>query len=165
MKQFFITECADRKTWSLRSRLIFRFDRWFSSFWNQSLPLRFQGPSATGLWYVLLRKIIKKCLSRFWNNSLNYTYFLDLKKLVCFFPGSIVKSPSHMDVLVEEETLHEDHSITASNPIHNTDSLGKKQALEKYDQFTLNTGWFLWCFSHSVRPQYLAQIQLILKFG
>ena len=40
-----------------------------------------------------------------------------------------------MDVLVEEESLHQDHSITASNPIQNTDSLGKEQALEKYDQF------------------------------
>ena len=35
-----------------------------------------------------------------------------------------------MDVLVEEDTLHQDHSITASNPIQSTDSLGKEKALD-----------------------------------
>jgi len=50
-------------------------------------------------------------------------YLTDFKDNLPLASGSIVKSPSHMDVLVEEDTLHQDHSITASNPIQSTDSL------------------------------------------
>ena len=40
LSKLYLTECADRKTWRLRPRFVFRYDQRFGAFWHQGLPSR-----------------------------------------------------------------------------------------------------------------------------